>query len=710
MFWDSQVFIKSSYREVWYYMLQKIINNRYKIVQVLAEGGFGKTFLAEDTHLPSGRRCVIKLLKPVTNNSQIYKIVQDRFQREAAILEDLGNSNNQIPKLYAYFTEQDNFYLVQEYIEGKTLTHKVQTEGVMSESAVREILKNLLYVLNFVHSRHIVHRDIKPDNVIFRNSDDVPVLIDFGAVRELMGTVMNSQGSPTNSIIIGTPGFMPPEQADGRAVYSSDLYSLALTIIYLLTGRMPQELQTDPITGGFIWHQYAMNVSSSLQMVLDKAIAYHPDFRYATAREMIDALQSLEKSGVAPTVLPLASPNPATQPLKKKHNFPPILYILLFFLMGGTYWLWTTYKPSTNSTEFEQKRISSGDKNLVTADATPQKQAGVKALASGDSKTAITQFSSSLPQHRNDPETLMYRNNALILEKLVTANVNPANIKLSQNLEKVKLLKTQSLTLAQALELAQRNPANPQSSSEEIRLTVSLEYYDMQQADEQVRLAQSAVTNAQATLRDAQAQEKAGVSTRFEVLHAQMNLKFAKQTLTNALLQQQIERSQLAFQLGLPYSISVSPAEPVKLAGLWDKTLEQSIALTLQNKNEQQLQRNQKSLQIEETYGCMQVNLENIQTMTAAVELAREALRLARLRFQAGVGTQTEVIVSANMLIISEANQVESILDYNRALAHLQRDVSSSEITPSNPQYELHKEKDKNCSYAKRAIAIPNSP
>ncbi|BAU04924.1 protein kinase domain-containing protein [Fischerella sp. NIES-3754] len=283
-------------------MLQTIINNRYKIVKVLGEGGFGKTFLTEDTHLPSGRRCVIKQLKPVTENPQIYKMVQDRFQREAAILEDLGNSNNRIPNLYAYFAEQGQFYLVQEYIEGKTLTEKVHTEGVMSESAVREILKSLLYVLNFVHSRHIIHRDIKPDNIILRDADNIPVLIDFGAVRESMGTIVNSQGNPTSSIVIGTPGFMPPEQAAGRPVYSSDLYSLAITMIYLLTGRMPQELQTDPRTGEIMWHQYAMNVSPSLRMVLDKAIAYHPGDRYPTAKDMIDALQSPTVNNyVAPT-------------------------------------------------------------------------------------------------------------------------------------------------------------------------------------------------------------------------------------------------------------------------------------------------------------------------------------------------------------------------------------------------------------------------
>ena len=190
-------------------MLQMLLNNRYRIVKVIGEGGFGKTFLTQDTHLPSGRLCVIKQLKPVTDDPEIYRMIQDRFQREAIILENLGNDNNQIPKLYAYFSEQGEFYLVQEYIEGKTLTHKVYENGPLNEIFVVEILKNLLYVLNYVHGRQMIHRDVKPDNVILRDSDNVPVLIDFGAVRESMGTVANSQGNPTNSIIVGTPGYMP---------------------------------------------------------------------------------------------------------------------------------------------------------------------------------------------------------------------------------------------------------------------------------------------------------------------------------------------------------------------------------------------------------------------------------------------------------------------------------------------------------------------
>ncbi len=175
-------------------MTPTLLNNRYKVIGVLGAGGFGETFLAEDTQMPSGRRCVIKQLKPVTHNPQVYQLVQERFGREAAILEELGDENNQIPRLYAYFSEAGQFYLVQEWIQGQTLSNKLEQEGTLNESSVKEILLSILPVLEYVHSKRIVHRDIKPDNIILRDCDGKPVLIDFGAVRETMGTVMNYPG------------------------------------------------------------------------------------------------------------------------------------------------------------------------------------------------------------------------------------------------------------------------------------------------------------------------------------------------------------------------------------------------------------------------------------------------------------------------------------------------------------------------------------
>ncbi|MEH2252032.1 TolC family protein [Nostoc sp.] len=292
---------------------------------------------------------------------------------------------------------------------------------------------------------------------------------------------------------------------------------------------------------------------------------------------------------------------------------------------------------------------------------------------------------------------------------------------------------------------------------ETIRLNVATDYYNLQQADEQVRIAQSAVQNSEASLRDAEALEQAGVGTRFDVLRSQVNLANAQQDLTNARSQQAISRRQLATRISLPQAINISAADPVQLAGLWNPTLEESIVLAYQNRPElqQQLaqrntseqqrrqalaelgpqvslvasynlldqfndnvsvsdgysfgvqatlnlydggaararadqskaniaiaetqfaeQRNQIRFQVEQAYSTQQSNLENVQTSNTALEQAREALRLARLRFQAGVGTQTDVINSENDLTRAEGNRVTAILNYNRALAQLQRSVT----------------------------------
>jgi serine/threonine protein kinase, bacterial len=282
----------------------QLLSDRYRILQTLGAGGFGETFLAEDTHMPSQRRCVVKKLRPTQNDPALEKIIQERFQREAAILESLSGGSRQIPGLYAYFySETDRqYYIVQEWIDGDTLSALISKQGVLDEGRVRRILTDILPVFSYIHSRAIVHRDIKPENIILRHSDHLPVLIDFGAVREAMGTVMNSQGKPTQSIVIGTPGYMPSEQSIGRPVYSSDLYSLGLTAIYLLTGKNPTDLPTDPSSAEIIWRNQAPQISSSFAQVLDKSISYHHRDRYQTAAEFLGALSE------APATVVAASP------------------------------------------------------------------------------------------------------------------------------------------------------------------------------------------------------------------------------------------------------------------------------------------------------------------------------------------------------------------------------------------------------------------
>lgn len=273
-------------------MKATLLNNRYRIIKTLGRGGFGETYLTEDTHMPSGRKCVLKQLKPIVKQPKTPLWMKERFQREAAILEELGEGSNQIPRLYAYFSEDDKFYLVQEWIEGLTLDQYWEQEGNLHRDEVRQILVQLLPVLDYVHSRRIIHRDLKPENIILRQGDNLPVLIDFGAVKEAMATEINQDSHSTYSASIGTPGYMSSEQAAGRPIYSSDLYSLGLTAIFLLTGISPHELDTDSRNGEIIWQEHALNLDPDLASVIDKAIRFHPRDRFSTAQEMLDTLKN----------------------------------------------------------------------------------------------------------------------------------------------------------------------------------------------------------------------------------------------------------------------------------------------------------------------------------------------------------------------------------------------------------------------------------
>ncbi len=302
-----------------------LINNRYHVIRALGEGGFGHAYLATDQQMPSQRKCAIKQLKPMNDSPKTYEVVKARFQREAAILEKLGEDHPQIPRLYAYFSENHQFYLVQEWVDGITLNALVAQQGPQPEAAVRSILAALLPVLTFVHSQGIIHRDIKPDNIILRAGSQQPVLIDFGAVRETMATIIDSQNSPQSSVAIGTPGFMPPEQAAGRPIPSSDLYSLGLVAIFLLTGRLPHSFGTDTQTGEIIWQSAVQHVSSGFVAVLDKAVRSHPRDRFTSAQAMLSALSSLPEATEAPVspVIP-ANIHPPSNHLAVPQQYHPL--------------------------------------------------------------------------------------------------------------------------------------------------------------------------------------------------------------------------------------------------------------------------------------------------------------------------------------------------------------------------------------------------
>lgn len=263
--------------------LPALLNDRYRVLSRLAAGGFGETFLAEDTFLPSGRRCVVKRLRP-----QLQDAMADRFAREAAILEALGHSCDRVPQLYAYFTEANDdganaFYLVQEWIEGVTLEAQVRKDGPQSVARVRGWVRSLLQTLVQVHDRGVIHRDIKPGNVLLRqvSADEFgtdqwePILIDFGIAKEANSGL---------SMAIGTAGFMAPEQAAGAPLFASDLYSLAMTARYAIRGKLPDIL---PNPQGAWPQESGPDLEGDLAPILRRALAWHPADRYTTAAEML---------------------------------------------------------------------------------------------------------------------------------------------------------------------------------------------------------------------------------------------------------------------------------------------------------------------------------------------------------------------------------------------------------------------------------------
>ena len=257
----------------------QLFRDRYRAMRLLGRGGFGVTYLAQDTLLPGSPLCVIKQLSPKVNNPLSLERAKVRFKREAKILSRLG-SHSQIPMLLDYFTVKGEFYLVQEYIQGETLSKEVRRSGPQNETKVKQFLQEILPVIKYVHRHRVIHRDIKPPNIIRCRNDGRLVLIDFGAVREYLSNQVDDpfQKSPTTQFV-GTMGFAPPEQLALRPTYASDIYALGVTCLFMLTGRSPIEFESAPETGEILWRSH-VQVSSHFATVLNKMLKFSADERY----------------------------------------------------------------------------------------------------------------------------------------------------------------------------------------------------------------------------------------------------------------------------------------------------------------------------------------------------------------------------------------------------------------------------------------------
>ncbi|WP_353929476.1 serine/threonine-protein kinase [Okeanomitos corallinicola TIOX110] len=322
-----------------------LLKERYRPIHPLGSGGFGRTFLAVDEHIPSQPRCVIKQLYFLNANTATLAKAIELFNQEAVRLNELQHP--QIPQLMAHFEQENQLYLVQELIVGKTLAQELQAEGLFREVHIWQLLQNLLPVLQFIHSQQVVHRDIKPANIMRRyppitgnkSEAQLPisngelshqgstmtvseleslnssgktksslsiskikpinfiaesrkgelVLIDFGVAKQITATALAHTGTT-----VGSAEYIAPEQMRGKALPASDLYSLGVTCIYLLTGISPFEL-FDITSDRWIWQDYLTtenSVSEQLSTILDKLLQNSLSQRYQSATEVLAAIHT----------------------------------------------------------------------------------------------------------------------------------------------------------------------------------------------------------------------------------------------------------------------------------------------------------------------------------------------------------------------------------------------------------------------------------
>lgn len=439
-------------------MLGELLGARYKVIEVLGSGGFGHTYIAEDTQRPGNPRCVLKHLTFASPNTTILEQVRRLFRSEAETLEKLGK-HDQIPQLLAYFEENREFYLVQEFIEGRSLSDEIGNGQRFSETQVISLLEDVLTVLVFVHSQGVIHRDIKPENLIRRRTDDKFVLIDFGAVKTIGNTIAESTGETNMSVPIYTSGYGASEQCMGRPRFSSDIYSLGMVAIQALTGLRPAQLPQDFNTSEVIWRDQAQ-VSEALASVLNKMIGYHFMNRYQSASEALQALRQIISD--SPTVMTHpgtpdsrigATSIPAVQTqaqyselpshsTEKSANLsqPRSPWRKGFVIAGGTIVstltvallarnvLQSSSNPnplflsggsgnialSSQDIAAVSERMSTGDRLLNKWEDNSDKQSGVQEFAKGSYAQAVSLFQTAWKRDRTDPETLIYLNNARI--------------------------------------------------------------------------------------------------------------------------------------------------------------------------------------------------------------------------------------------------------------------------------------------------------
>lgn len=264
-----------------------LINQKYKIIRQIGQGGFGKTYLSENIIEPNSPRCVVKEFthQGKNNSEEVLKLSLLESDRLKEVSE-----HPKIPSFLDFFEHNGKFFLVQEYIEGQNLEEELRQEGAFSPEAIQQLLSELLPILTYIHKRQLIHRDIKPENIVRRRVDGQLFLVDFGAAKAVSETILAKTGT-----MIGSAGYVSPEQAYGKTVYASDVYSLGVTCIHLLTNLSPFEL-IDYGDWGWHWQDRlpeTTNVSEEFALMLGQMIERGLTKRFKTANEVESQMSKL---------------------------------------------------------------------------------------------------------------------------------------------------------------------------------------------------------------------------------------------------------------------------------------------------------------------------------------------------------------------------------------------------------------------------------
>jgi len=283
-------------------MIGTTIDGRYYITSFLGGGGFGTTYLAEDTRLTGNPVLVVKHFTPATTDPK----AEELFVREAQTLKNLNHP--QIPQISKYITENQQLYIVQEFIPGHDLKEDLRPGIPLNEDFVIKLLQEILEVLVYIHDQEVIHRDLKPSNIRRRETDNKIVIIDFGAVKKIITQKLGNQQN--NITYIGSPGYAPKEQTQGKPEFSSDIYAVGMIGIQALTGKYPTDLELNSHTEKVIWRNY-IKVSDEFAAILNKMVEPHWNDRYHTATEALAALAQISST---PTPPPLPTPLPPQPP------------------------------------------------------------------------------------------------------------------------------------------------------------------------------------------------------------------------------------------------------------------------------------------------------------------------------------------------------------------------------------------------------------